>query len=249
VAGRSVQRLIIALAALALAAGTARLGVWQLDRAAEKLALQAAIEQRGKAPELTASDLTVGADAAEALHHRRIALEGVWRAEATIFLDNRQMNGQPGFFVVTPLLLTDGHAVLVQRGWLPRDPHERSRIAAPPTPPGRVRVTGRIAPPPSRLLALGAEQPGPIRQNLDLDTFARETGLRLRPVSVLQLDAAEAAEGGRDGLERHWPVPAVDVSKHQGYAFQWFALSALTIGLYVWFQLLRPRLRSGRHVA
>jgi surfeit locus 1 family protein len=32
------------------------------------------------------------------------------------------------------------------------------------------------------------------------------------------------------------------VGKHHGYAFQWFALSALIAGLYVWFQLLRPRL-------
>jgi surfeit locus 1 family protein len=40
-------------------------------------------------------------------------------------------------------------------------------------------------------------------------------------------------------------MPAVlDVSKHQGYAFQWFALCALISGLYVWFQLIRPRRRS-----
>jgi surfeit locus 1 family protein len=31
------------------------------------------------------------------------------------------------------------------------------------------------------------------------------------------------------------------VQKHYGYAFQWFALSALIIGLYAWFQLPRPR--------
>jgi len=42
---------------------------------------------------------------------------------------------------------------------------------------------------------------------------------------------------------REWPRPAVDVQKHYGYAFQWFALCALMAGLYVWFQLVRPRLR------
>jgi surfeit locus 1 family protein len=46
-----------------------------------------------------------------------------------------------------------------------------------------------------------------------------------------------------DGLLRQWPAPAADVGKHYGYAFQWFAMSALIVGLYAWFQLLRPALR------
>jgi surfeit locus 1 family protein len=49
-----------------------------------------------------------------------------------------------------------------------------------------------------------------------------------------------------DGLMRQWPRPAVDVQKHYGYAFQWFALCGLMAGLYVWFQLIRPRIK--RHV-
>ena len=44
-----------------------------------------------------------------------------------------------------------------------------------------------------------------------------------------------------DGLLRQWPEVAVDVSKHHGYAVQWFALCALITALYVWFQILRPR--------
>jgi surfeit locus 1 family protein len=238
-----VQRLIVLVAALALAAATARLGVWQLDRAAQKVALQAAIGQRGAAPPLRTGDLARDPSAAEAQHHRRIAVEGTWQQESTVFLDNRQMNGHPGFVVVTPLVLDDGTAVLVQRGWLPRDPRERTRVAAPPLAPGRVRVEGRIAPPPTRLLELGAEESGPIRQNLDLESFGRETRQRLRPLSVVQTAPVDATA---DGLQRDWPAPAVDVSRHHGYAFQWFALSALTIGLYVWFQLVRPRLRPRR---
>jgi surfeit locus 1 family protein len=79
---------------------------------------------------------------------------------------------------------------------------------------------------------------GPIRQNLELGDFARETGLALLPFTVLQEEAAESAA---DGLQRGWPQPAANVHKHYGYAFQWFALCALVIGLYVWFQFLKPR--------
>jgi len=130
--------------------------------------------------------------------------------------------------------------VLVQRGWVPRDSNDRTHVPAVPSPEGIVVVEGRIAPPPARLYELGAEGQGPIRQNLDPQTFARESGLRLRPMSVQQTEGDGAPS---DGLLRQWPAPALDVHKNYGYAFQWFALAALITGLYVWFQLVRPRLR------
>ncbi|MFY9512097.1 MAG: SURF1 family protein, partial [Rubrivivax sp.] len=105
---------------------TARLGVWQLDRAAQKNTLQAALDQRRALPPLPAAELALAEPQAAAQHHRSIVLEGRWMAERTVYLDNRQMNGRPGFYAVTPLLLADGTAVLVQRGWLPRDAADRT---------------------------------------------------------------------------------------------------------------------------
>ena len=232
---------IVLLAAVLSVALTARLGWWQLDRAAQKSQLQAAMDSRRALPPLAPADLAAEPAAASAQHHRAIALQGQWVAEQTIYLDNRQMKGVPGFFAVTPLRLDDGTAVLVQRGWLPRDQADRTRIVAAPARDGRVRVQGFIAPPPGRLYEFDAAASGAIRQNLDLNAFARETGLRLRPVSVQQQDDASQPP---DGLLRQWSAPASGVHKHYGYAFQWFALSALILGLYVWFQLIRPRRAS-----
>jgi surfeit locus 1 family protein len=246
-----MTRLIVLVAALAAMLGTARLGLWQLDRAAQKTSLQQALERQRALPALEASALPADLAAADVapLVHRAVLLAGTWRADASVYLDNRQMNGVPGFFVLTPLALDDGRVVLVQRGWTPRDPADRTRIAAPPPPAGRVEIAGRIAAEPSRLFefAPAAEASGPIRQNLDLAAFARERSLKLLPLVVVQEEGtARPPTLGQpvdDGLKRQWPVPASDVHKHYGYAFQWFALSALVLGLYVWFQLLRPRLR------
>jgi surfeit locus 1 family protein len=154
------------------------------------------------------------------------------------------MQGRVGFYVVTPLQL-DGssEAVLIQRGWVPRDQRDRTLLPEVPTPLGMVDVAGRIAPPPARLYEFSAASVGLIRQNLDLASFAAETGLRLAPLSVQQ-DDSESTVG--DGLMRQWPRPAVDIQMHYGYAFQWFALCVLIAGLYVWFQLVRPRIK--RHV-
>ena len=232
---------LVLAAALLVAALTARLGAWQLSRAAEKERAQAALDSRESAPPLVQAELATDEPAAAAQHFRRVVLRGRWVDGRTVFLDNRTMGGRTGFHVVTPLLIGEGgDAVLVQRGWAPRDASDRTRVPALPAPEGVVVIEGRIAPPPSRLYELGAEGRGPIRQNLDLDGFARETGLRLRPFSVLQ---AESSTAPADGLLRQWAAPAFDVHKHYGYAFQWFALAALIMGLYVWFQLVRPRLR------
>lgn len=234
---RGRPRWLVLLAAVVAALATARLGMWQLSRAAQKTALHDAIVQRGALPLWPAASLArPGADPAEQIH-RQVELHGRWLPRHTVFLDNRQMHGRPGFYVVTPLLLPEGGAVLVQRGWVPVDARERTRLPEVPTPPGEVRVRGRIAPPPSRLYEFAAGASGAIRQNLDLASFEGEVGVPLRPLSVLQADSG--AE--RDGLARQWPAPAVDVSKHHGYAFQWFALSALIVGLTLWFQFLRPR--------
>ena len=232
--------MVVLLATLIGVVATANLGAWQLRRAAQKIALQEALETRAKLPAIDAAELARTPAQAEPQHYRPVRVHGRWLPERTVFLENRQMHGRVGFYVVTPLQLDGGgDAVMVQRGWVPRDLRDRTLLPAVPTPGGDVDVQGHIAPPPARLYEFAAGDTGLIRQNLDLDAFKVESGLRLLPLSVQQTDSPGTAG---DGLLREWPRPAVDVQKHYGYAFQWFALCALMAGLYVWFQLVRPRL-------
>lgn len=233
--------LIVTIATVVGVAVTARLGVWQLSRAAQKIALQNALETRSHLAPLDNTTLASRASQVDAQHYRPVVLHGHWIPGHTVFLENRQMNGRPGFFVVTPLQLdARADAVLVQRGWAPRDIRDRTLVPKVGEPPGPIEVRGVIAPPPARLYEFAASTGGTIRQNLDLAEFAAELRRPLAPVSVQQ---GESAATVGDGLLRQWPHPAVDVHKHYGYAFQWFAMSALMTGLYVWFQLVRPRLR------
>ena len=230
-------------AAMGVVALTARLGVWQLDRAAQKVSLQAAVQSQAALPPLAAGTLPRTRADGPAPPHRRVVLQGQWLVDRSIYLDNRPMNGRTGFYLVTPLMLADGSAVLVQRGWLPRDPFDRTRVAPPPAATGTVTVQGRIAPALARLYEFDAAATGAIRQNLAIDVYAQETALPLRPWALVQ-DAGSAPSP--DGLLRQWPAPDTGLHKHYGYAFQWFSLGALTIVLYVWFQFIRPRRRAAR---
>ncbi len=227
----------LTVAALAAASITLALGFWQLSRAAEKEALRAAMDRRQSLAVLDGGALE-GAGAGADILYRMVRLRGTWLAQHTVLLDNRQMNGKPGFFVLTPLRLEHSTtAVLVQRGWMQRSFMDRAQVAAVPTPGGLVEIAGRIVPPPSKLYDFGNPGHGVIRQNLDLPRFSRETGALFVPVSVLQL--APAA----DGLARDWPSANSGVEKHYGYAFQWFALCGLIVFLYGWFQIVRRLFR------
>jgi surfeit locus 1 family protein len=229
------------LAALASVALALRLGVWQLDRAAQKLALQASLEARAQEPALAASALPLSADEVPAQTFRRVSLVGQWAQGHTVFLDNRQMDGKVGFFVVTPLLLEgSSRAVLVQRGWVARHFDQRTALPPLPTAPGRVEIEGSVALAASRMFEFSAVASGPIRQNVDPVLLAHEAGLDLLPLAVIE---SATDSNSHDGLERHWPPPATDVQKHYGYAFQWFAIGTVIAFLYVWFRIVRPRQR------
>jgi len=226
-----MRRLIVLIAALAGCALTARLGFWQLDRAAQKVALQQSVDARSKLPAL-------GNGSLPGELHRRVSLTGHWLADKTVYLDNRPLDGRVGFFVVTPLAL-EGRAdvILVQRGWLPRNMQDRAALPPLETPAGTVTVEGLLIAAPSRLFEFSAAASGAIRQNLDPAAFAQE----IREPLMVKLTVQQT--GPADGLKRDWPAPDLGLQKHYGYAFQWFALCALILGLYVWFQILKPRTR------
>ena len=222
---------LITVSAVLAVFATVSLGRWQLARAAQKESLQAAIDSQSQRARLDNRNLLALPDATAEIH-RTIHLRGTWVADKTVFLDNRQMNAKPGLYVVTPLMLENtSQAVLVQRGWVARNFIDRARVPSITSPSGPVEIEGRIAPPPSKLYELGGTESGLIRQNLDLAQFKTETGLALLAVSVLQTGAPS------EGLARDWPVIGAGSEKHYGYAFQWFAMSAMIAILYVWFQI------------
>jgi surfeit locus 1 family protein len=219
---------------------TVRLGFWQLSRAAQKEERQAAIVVQMQAGVLNTSAL-LDDPTNFGLMHQRVRLQGQWLPQHTVYLDNRPMNGRAGFWVITPLQLNANTRVLVQRGWVPRHQLDRTLLPEIQTPTGVVQIQGRIAPPPSPLMSLTAD-PGfdntdpkvnHIRQNLDLGVYAVQVGGTLA-ATVLQTDA------NSEGLQRDWPVITAGVEKNLAYAFQWFALAALQLILYIWFQFIQP---------
>ena len=239
-AGTTRSRVIWFFVAVACALLTARFGIWQLSRAHTKLANAALVAERSTLAPLAGSELARDPATAEAQWQRHIALTGEWDTAHTVFLMNRTMDERSGFYVMTPLRLPDGGAVLVQRGWIPRDDVDPMKVPAIVMRGGPVKVFGHAAPWPSHWIDIGHGAGGPVRQNLELAAFTAESGLALRPVTVVE-DAT--VDNSLDGMRRDWPAGngGVSVATNYGYAVQWFAMSIAFLGLYVWLQFIRPR--------
>ena len=240
----SVRRVIILLAAMAAMALTARLGVWQMSRAEEKLAYQRDLDLQAQLPPLTPQDLVAQPELWQQVH-RNIALDGKWIADKTVYLDNRSHQGQPGFWVITPMSWAPGQVVWVQRGWVARDRTDASKAAPIDTPQDNIKLTGRVALALSQMTELKstiAVEPAPgqlrIQNNLSRQHMQAMVSDK---VSGLVIQTGQDS----DGLRRDWPVISQTADKNKGYAFQWFALSGLIAILYFWFQWIGP-LRHAR---
>lgn len=226
------------VAATAVIAVTCVLGNWQLQRGHEKTARAqrlATLAAQGPV------DLNAGDIPTNALSDRTVRARGRFDRAHTVLLDNRPhgSDGRAGFLVVTPLRLESGANVLVLRGWLPRDAQDRTRIAPFDTPAGDVTLNGTALATLPRVYGLGAsadaEAGRQIRQNVDLGEYAREIGMPLLPLVI------EQTTDTRDGLAREWTSPGFGADRHYGYAFQWFAIAALTLALVIVLGVRRAR--------
>ena len=261
---------LLALLVLAFVAAVCiSLGFWQLDRAAQRDALHQQIEHGRQQPALSVSADT---PTSELQPWRPATIEGRWANEYTVLLQNRNLDGRPGYWVATPLLLTHSPsqsagtttetpapAVLVLRGWLPRDMQAEAGVPDVLSEEGIFQVSGELHTHVPRIFELwdwagGASSQLPALlpqgegglpqvQNLDLGEYAQATGLKLMPTVLAQtsesvaltLKSDKAITPATNGptvnasLQREWPGPALDSDQNRGYALQWFGFSGIAL--------------------
>ncbi len=214
-------------AVMAVALGLS-LAQWQTRRATEKIELAEKLQARQSAPAIR---LDAVLPSSEDLEFRRVIARGEFLRDWPVYLDNRPHNGVAGFYLLMPFRIaaTNQH-VLVARGWLPRNPTDRTKLPAITTPDGTIEIAGVARQSIGQVMQLGAvdaPQPHAIVQNLDVDSFAASSKLAMQPIFLEQLSDTH------DGLVRDWPLPSTGVEKHRGYAFQWYALAAMAFIFFV----------------
>ena len=228
---------IVTLIALAILVA---LGLWQLERRAEKHALLTEISQRMIAPAESIEGLLVDETQAP---FRHATAQGNFEntQESYVFAPRTDDSGTHlGYKVITPLRLTASALVLVDRGWVPeekRDPATRlkGQIDGPVSLRGLLRPTtapGLFTPDPNLVEHIWYVH--------DIEAMASARGFK--PATLLYLEASTPVPGG--------PEPTADVPEipdnHLQYALTWFALGIALVVIYFVFHHSRGRLRFRR---
>lgn len=212
------------------------LGIWQLQRAEQKSAVKT--EFAAGAETVFVDGSAVSPTLSELPTYQRIELSGHYASDRQFLLDNMTDGGSAGYQVLTPFVPEGSDTwVLVNRGWIPK------KFGTTLLPDVEVsesdrRVAGRITrlPRPGLELA-GDPQAGPewprVTQFPTIEELAEALGADLAQRMVL-LEPSAA-----DGFLRKWNPVEFGPERHLGYAFQWFALAATLLIIYVGLNLKR----------
>ncbi len=207
----SLRRLDLAAAILALAVAAlfVRLGVWQLHRLADRKTRNAEILA---AHALAPVELPLHRVEPEALRDRRAHAHGVYDYAHERLWTGRTYDEAPGVALLTPLRLSDGSAVFVDRGWVPSP--DAVHVEATRYREGdSADVTGLALPAPRDR---GDVNPAALKDSLPFTTLG----------IVLQLD--DTATPHPTGLKR-WRPPALDNGPNLSYAIQWFSFAGIVV--------------------
>lgn len=227
-------RWILTTLLVAVAVGVmARLGVWQLDRLAQRRAFNQRVEAQIHAPELSLNN-PVDPQALYEMEYRPVVARGVFDHENEILLRNQYWEGELGVHVLTPLVLEGSdYSILVDRGYLPMEQSIAEQRAAY-NRNGTVEVRGillrghvpQIFGVPDPTLA-----PGETRletwNSVNLTRIGEQIDSPLYPIYL----QAAPPEGGVQSLPyASLDQPDISEGPHFGYAMQWFGF-ALVLGL------------------
>ncbi len=223
------------LLVLIVAATCVRLGFWQLHRLAERRARNAVIAARMITPSAVLERAT--SDTA-GLTFRHAAVRGTFDDQHTIVWAGRSFQGDPGVYVLTPVTLPGGGALLVNRGWLP-SPDAATVDLASYRVDGPAQLQGILVPFPVSTRSDTVTRA--VRYHLDYEAIARSLPYALEPL-MLQVTQADSRT-----LPRALPPPALDEGPHFSYAVQWFSFAV--IGIVGWIVLLWRGERGGPQAA
>lgn len=223
---------LIALAAVVV---FIRAGFWQIDRLHQKQARNRIEASRSDGPAIDLADVVV-ADA----EYQHALVTGRFEVAGQVLIRNRAFDGTNGSHVVTPLVLDDGTAVLVNRGWIGVDDQ-------PPKPPsGEVTIEGLLLK--TQEHSIGPTDPPTgtltVLNRIDVQRVQQQVDPKLYPL-FLQQTAPKSAKGELPNLVDR---PPRDEGPHRSYAIQWFLFATVVLVGYPLLMRRRargPRRRSG----
>lgn len=220
-----------ALFVVVLAGICLRLGQWQFDRLDERRDENRLIAAHlSTDPVPLSTVLPPGESVDGTTEWTRVRVSGVYDTAHQVTVKFTTRDGAPGVDVVTPLVMSNGSAILVNRGWLQTDNTADKPAAVPAPPAGEVTVVGWLR-----------------RDSGADDQAVQPTDGQVRAVSSrgMASDVPNDLLGGYLNLRDQQPAateplelepePDLGQGPHFFYGLQWWFFGALATVGFVWF--------------
>ncbi|HEU5126371.1 MAG TPA: SURF1 family protein [Glycomyces sp.] len=228
----SARWLGLTAAAVCVVVVCALLSQWQWNRAEQRAEANARIEAADDPSPLDAV-LPAGAGLDGEDRWTLVEATGTFDAANELVLRARTNDGANGFEIVTPLVLDDGTALLVNRGFV-AGAGGQDLPDYPAAPTGEVTVVGRVFESEPAGGEVTAEDGHLLGRRLNLDQVGAHLDYGLRDAWIAQLDPAEGLQPLQPPTFRAW--------QNYSYAVQWLLFAVMVpVG---WVVLVRRELRG-----
>jgi cytochrome oxidase assembly protein ShyY1 len=227
--------------ALAVAAAVVMvfLGVWQLHRYEERTAINNRIDSADSVQAVPMTSVmarpstpgSAGPAPGKDVSWTKITVTGHYDVSHEIQARARTVNGDVGFEIVTPLVLADGTAVLVDRGWIPpQDAGAEAAPVVPPAPGGDVTVVGQIHLSESRPTPVAHRDGRLDTRRITVSRLAHEMPYPTYGAYVLLTQQTPPSSPTFVAV----PIDHEDSWQNAGYTVQWWLFAAMALFAFVW---------------
>lgn len=202
-----------------------QLGFWQIHRADEK-------QKMITAQEIMTHEAPVNwdRDQSSPQQYQSIRTQGQYLPQVFL-LDNQHYQHQYGYQVISPLLLSSGEVLLVDRGWMAGDISRKNfpKVEIPANP---LSVSGSVYFPSEKQWVLGPEMEKKgrnlfILERLDAKIVKQVLQKKVYPF-IIRLDRNDP-----NGFIREWKIVSMPPQRHIAYAVQWFAMAFVILILFI----------------
>ena len=199
------------------------LGIWQIERAANKEGLLQDFNSEQESPPTRLTS--------QSPNWSRVFVDGVFDSSRQILIDNQIHNGKVGYKIFTPFRFDDNKIVLVDRGWIGQG-QSRSDLPQLNILEKKSRIIGTVTSPEQGVLAgselLTNEWPR-VSQSKAVEVIALAFN---EPI----LDIVLVLDPGSSQITEFIQIKpfAITPVKHYGYAMQWFTMSIVLLGMFLY---------------
>ncbi|MDB4242615.1 SURF1 family protein [Gammaproteobacteria bacterium] len=199
------------------------LGVWQIERAAHKEALLQAFNSQQESPPTRLTS--------QSSDWSRVFVDGIFDSSRQILIDNQIYKGKVGYKIFTPFRFDNNKIVLVDRGWIAQG-QSRSDLPQLNILEKKSRIIATVTSPEQGVLAgselLTNEWPR-VSQTKAVEVIASAFK---EPI----LDIVLVLDPGSSQITEFIQIKpfAITPVKHYGYAMQWFTMSIVLLGMFLY---------------